>query len=379
MMRTPTYPFQELSSWELPGEVWKDIPDTDGHYQISNKGRARRLAHRVTSVTGASVPLPQLIICQQTKKKASAAGEGKFRFHLNFDVTVGGKRRHVNTARLVCHLFVEPFDLGRKDLFVLYRDDDSLNVSADNLYVGTVKDKARLAAARLDPQGAIVSQYTTDGRLVATYPDNSAAAEAVGISPSSIRDAINDRNRFTAAGFVWRKGDAARVGVRQGKSKKGKSPFLAVSQVSKKVSQYSYEGILVRSYGGINEASRDTGVTRSSIQRTLSGRYVSAGGYLWAYGDSLRIDLRDFKQHPGFAQSAFGKYVLEKRQRNLDKLAERNPSASPEGEFRRGKLVAARNLIIDFGFTDEQVAKAVELPLDEIQRLRGRIQSAELS
>lgn len=381
-MRASSYPFQELSIPELPGEVWKDIPDTDGHYQISNKGRARRLAHQVTSVTGANIPLQATILCQQARNKSkNAPADSKFRFYLNFSLTSGGKRRHLNTARLVYQLFVEPFDPAGKDLVVLYRDDDPLNVCAENLYLGTLKDKARLAAARAHPHGQdfSVSQYTLEGKLIQTYPSNAAAAEAMQVSRSSIRDAINDRNRFTAAGYVWRKGNAAKVNVKQGKSKSVAAKVPVVSSLPKKISQYNYEGILVRSYGGVNEANRETAISRSSIQRVLKGDYTSAGGYLWAYGDSLRIDLREFKQHPNFKNSALGKYVMEKRQKNLDKLAERNPSSTAGADFKKGKLLVARNLLLDFEFTDEQIARAAELPLDEIQRFRNQLRTGEVS
>lgn len=35
------YPYQNLSLEDMPGEVWKDIPGFNGHYQASNMGRIK--------------------------------------------------------------------------------------------------------------------------------------------------------------------------------------------------------------------------------------------------------------------------------------------------------------------------------------------------
>lgn len=66
-------------------------------------------------------------------------------------------------------------------------------------------------------------------------------------------------------------------------------------------------------------ASRETGINRSTIQRVLSGRYVTGGGYLWQYGEALRMDLRPLKKHPRFDQSKLGIYMEEKREQNKRK------------------------------------------------------------
>lgn len=51
-----------------------------------------------------------------------------------------------------------------------------------------------------------VAQYLEDGTLVAKFPSVSAAAKAAGVSPKSIRDAANGRQKH-AGGFCWRYSD----------------------------------------------------------------------------------------------------------------------------------------------------------------------------
>ncbi len=316
-----THAFQNHSLRDLPRERWRDIPGTDGRYQVSDKGRARRMVQRDASPDGATARVAETIIRQQANRKSGSSVDGNCRYSLNFDIVIDGKRRRLTTARLVYHLFVEAFDLTRKDLVVLYRDDDSLNVCAGNLYLGTAKDKVRLAATRLDPQGFTVSRYTLEGHRVDTYPSCAAAAEALGLSRFSIRDAIRQRGRVTVAGYRWRRGDAPRVDVTAPLPHPLIPKQPRPAGAANRVSQYDYDGIRIGSYLGIHEASRETAVSRPSIRRALQGKYIHAGGYLWAYGDSLRIDLRRFKQHPRFKYSALARHLLQKRQRNLAKLA----------------------------------------------------------
>lgn len=380
-MAAKTYPFQDLSLVERPEEVWKDIPGADGLYQISNQGRARRLAHQFTNAVGATTVLPAIMICQQaTSRRKAIHPEGKMRFHLSFSITVGGHRRKLNTSRMVYYLFVQPFDLNSKDKVVLYRDDNPLNVTAENLYLGTLKEKARLASNR-HAQGEPVSQYTRDGRRVRTFPNCAEAARALGLSPSTVQHAAKGRKRLTAGGFVWRRGDAERVEVNLPRpvSKPKSKPRRVSSPVSsghgsapKKVSQYNFDGILVRSYDSVSEASRKTALARSTIQRVLRGDFTSAGGYLWSYGESLRLDLRELRRRPNIESSAFGRYLMEKRLKNLEKLAVRRPTGG-NPDFEKGKLAVVRNLILDFGFTDEQISRAAELPIEQIRLFREQV------
>lgn len=48
-----------------------------------------------------------------------------------------------------------------------------------------------------------VAQYLDDGTLIAEYPSVSEAARSVGVSPKSIREAANGRQKH-ASGFCWR-------------------------------------------------------------------------------------------------------------------------------------------------------------------------------
>jgi len=417
-MKITKYPFQNLSWKDLPEEEWKDIPKLAGYYQISNKGRVRRVAHYRTTRLGVRIHVPGLILCQQAKSTYNSFTQD-YRFNLRFSATVNKIRYHLTTARLVYHCFVKPFDLSDFNCIVLYKDGDSLNICAENLELGSPKEKfARMvkqsrwkntfAELPYEAKQAMrqkakehyartgvheISQYDLDGNFIRTYSDASEAGKAVKISSSHISSAAKNRGTYTAGGYIWRRGKASQVDIaalmnmpgihlsplvknlkrigqydlqgnlvqtfatiteacsklgmnsssslravlngkrhtckgyiwRRGTSARisvnnivsGRSYRLsALSVEARKVTQYNFDGIRIRTYATVHKASRETGINRSTIQRVLSGQYVTGGGYLWQYGEALRIDLRPFRKHPRFDQSKLGIYLAEKRERN---------------------------------------------------------------
>lgn len=56
---------------------------------------------------------------------------------------------------------------------------------------------------------------------------------------------------------------------------------------AKSVGQYSLDGRLMEIYSGVREATRQTGVSNSSISLACRGKLVTAGGFLWRYIDEL--------------------------------------------------------------------------------------------
>jgi group I intron endonuclease len=68
-----------------------------------------------------------------------------------------------------------------------------------------------------------------------------------------------------------------------------KMPEKAVSLKFKPVSQYTYDGVFIRSFQSIKEASILTKTKRGDITSTLKMRQPTANGYIWKYfneGDS---------------------------------------------------------------------------------------------
>lgn len=71
--------------------------------------------------------------------------------------------------------------------------------------------------------------------------------------------------------------------VKMSKSRKeGFEKGTVVLYQEKPIHQYSLDGQYIQSFKSIKEASEKTGVTRSSINRFLEGKYKKGGNFLWS-------------------------------------------------------------------------------------------------
>jgi group I intron endonuclease len=71
--------------------------------------------------------------------------------------------------------------------------------------------------------------------------------------------------------------------IKMSKSRKeGFEKGTVVLYQEKPIHQYSLEGQYIQSFKSIKEASERTGVTRSSINRFLEGKYMKGGNFLWS-------------------------------------------------------------------------------------------------
>lgn len=62
------------------------------------------------------------------------------------------------------------------------------------------------------------------------------------------------------------------------------------SPVAKKVFQYDIQGNFIKTWYSISDAMRSTGV--KAIDRCCSGRYTTAGGYIWLYDNNIEDRLK---------------------------------------------------------------------------------------
>ena len=62
----------------------------------------------------------------------------------------------------------------------------------------------------------------------------------------------------------------------------------------KKVVQYSLSGEYLKCWDSITQAAKNTGVSASSISNCCSGKYETAGGYMWLYYDYVMNITEDY-------------------------------------------------------------------------------------
>lgn len=105
-------------------EIWKPVKDYEDSYSVSNKGRVRSLERVVVRSNGVPMTLPEVTLKQHKSRK------GYFSAPLWGD----GRKRSRTVHQLVAEAFV-PNPLGKP--WVLHRDDNKDDNSAENLYWGT--------------------------------------------------------------------------------------------------------------------------------------------------------------------------------------------------------------------------------------------------
>lgn len=278
-------PLVDTVSENLPGEKWKDIPDFEGLYKLSNYGRVKSLSRYVYKENGADTFRPGRILklgiseCIRNTKT-----EVRVQMKLGRD----GSRYMFSVPRLVYFLFVGRFPLNDHSLIVRLKDKNSLNCYYKNLYLSSFSEVAKQGFASnirknifLD-QIKPVSQYTLQGKYIATYRCAKDAANAVGVPPQYINDAANKKVRPTANSY-WRYGKPKkRINV----SKLQRRLQHTLRLKRKKVQQFTLSGELVKTYDSVTEAAKAMKAQScANISYACMSKYHSSKGFIWKYVD----------------------------------------------------------------------------------------------
>lgn len=127
----------------------------------------------------------------------------------------------------------------------------------------------------------VVSRYSLSGQLLESYPNARIAAEMMNTAQQHIsRAARENTNLWTACGYIWRRGKATQIDLRQLlKAKWYSASPLARQQYT--VGQYDLEGNLVKMYTNTIEAGKAVGIHYKGIRDVIKGRGLTYGGFIW--------------------------------------------------------------------------------------------------
>lgn len=191
-------------------ETWKEIPDTDGYYYVSNLGNVKSVDRFVPDKNGRIVRYKGRLI------KPNTNSTGYYRVR----IIVAGKKANPFVHRLVAGAFVDHPE--GKDV-VNHIDCNPKNNSAENLEWVTLlenmqyasrlgrmkytdRHKKNLRASLIKNMGKPVVAVPTDGGDSIWFSSVNATAEH-GFQPSCVSNCCNGI-RDSHKGYYWRFADA---------------------------------------------------------------------------------------------------------------------------------------------------------------------------
>ena len=120
-----------------------------------------------------------------------------------------------------------------------------------------------------------ISQFTKEGTFIKTFDSILEASEELHISKSGISGVLG-KVKKSSGGYQW-----CYVGDENNIKKHFK--LKSGQQFRKPVSQFTKDGVFVKTYMSATEASDENNVSRGCISSCCNGNSQSAGEYQWCY------------------------------------------------------------------------------------------------
>lgn len=187
-------------------EIWKDIEEYEGLYQISNLGRVKSLERYVITKHGYQLPISKKILKQITNK----FGYKKVELNKN------GKGKSYSVHRLVAKTYLKDYNENLQVNHVNGIKDDN---RVENLEMVTASQNQwhsyHVLKTKPSMQGHFgsnhvrslkVKQYDKQGNYIKTWDSIIEAAHEVNVPPCCISNTCSNR-RKTAGGYIWKYAD----------------------------------------------------------------------------------------------------------------------------------------------------------------------------
>lgn len=248
-----------MTTEEKEHEIWANIKCYD-EYSVSNKGRVKRHPYYKLVRGGGKQFFEEKILRPQKRKFG----------YLGVFLSKNGRCKPFLIHRLVAIAFIpNPNNLPQ----VNHKDENPSNNHVSNLEwcdqkynsnYGTcpkrISEKLRNGKLSIP-----VKQYTLDGTFIRGYPSAIEASRNTNIAVSGITSCCNKKYTHSG-GFIWRY----------------KNDNINISPHKNIILQIKDEKI-INEFTNITLASKQTGISRTSISNNLGGRSMSAGGFVWKY------------------------------------------------------------------------------------------------
>lgn len=289
-------PYQIFCLDDLENEVWKEIPDYDGYYQISNLGRIKSLERTIETKNGKFRHYKSRILKPvKIRYKNNTIGEDIV--ELKVGIFYYGHCQNIRIGRTVYNLFVRDTNYKAENLQITHKDGNRFNNCANNLILQTISQKqkivfnsnrgpkifqhqtkeSKIKAAKARQKK--VTKFTLQGYPIKVYNSVIEASIENGLSSSSIICAIKCRKMVSSGGYLWKYGRIS--------SKIDNSYYINFLKKSKQkkatpIIQLNQNLQQLNTFKSITEASKKTGIHTSYIINSLKNQILSKNFY-WKY------------------------------------------------------------------------------------------------
>lgn len=162
-------------------EIWKDIPDYEGIYQVSNMGRLKRLLKNGR----------ENFLCGKKDKDG----------YVTVILSKNQKKKYCRLHRVVASAFAPNPD-NKKE--VNHIDKNKQNNEVSNLeWVTTAENIRHSFLTGRKTRKTPVLQFTPEMELVARYPSIKEASEQQNVKQNNISACCRGRLK-TVGGYIWR-------------------------------------------------------------------------------------------------------------------------------------------------------------------------------
>lgn len=228
----------------MENEVWKDIPDYEGLYQVSNLGRIKSLNFNKTG-----------------KEKIMKPRTGN-RYYM-IALWKNGIRKDYLLHRIVAETFIPNTE---NKPFINHKDENCFNNSINNLMWCTHKEN--------------MNWGTRNERI--------SKANKGKVIPKNIREKISKSNKGKKISEEQKEYlRKIRTGIKLTEEHKKKISISNKGKTAKKVNQYDLNGNFIKQWDCILDFYKSINKTKnnSSVSSCCKGKYKTAYGYKWKYAD----------------------------------------------------------------------------------------------
>lgn len=179
-------------------EIWKDIKEYEGYYQISNLGNVRSLDRIVEQVCGKDKTRTQKNLYKGKILKTHVINSG----YVVVDLCKNHKSKKYLVHRLVGNAFLEK---NKNNSQINHKDENKLNNCVENLewctplYNSTYLDKHKKVALKISN---IVLQFDLNNNFIASYVGSNHASSLTNVPSRGIRKSCNSGKPYK--GFIWK-------------------------------------------------------------------------------------------------------------------------------------------------------------------------------